>query len=125
MYVGEGKKKHAQKSYKALATMKELNLGLDVNMDRVESLSMQALVSKFICTFIIHKQILSWVKVTWKPLVDYTLVVSILVNKWIHFHFLTESNLDMILSKPWVKGRGTLYATMVSCIMFENRATKS
>lgn len=89
--------------------MKELTLGVDVNLDRVESLAHQALVGNFDYITLSHAKILSLIKVTWKPLVGYIAMMRILVHKWIHFHFLTKIDLDFILSKAWVLGKGSLW----------------
>lgn len=56
---GKEKQKHVQKHVKALVEMKELTLGVDFNLDRVESLSGRALVDKLSCIKMTHEKLLS------------------------------------------------------------------
>lgn len=93
---------------KVSSAMKELTLGLDINMDRVESLSQRELVGKLSYSKKSYENLLIWVRETWKPIVGYTSIINILVNNWLHLHFISAADLELILERAWV-GVGSLW----------------
>lgn len=49
-----------------------------------------------------------WLSGKWAPLIGYTPIISRLMKDWYSFHFLKESDVEIIFKNPWVYGRSFL-----------------
>ena len=74
-------------------------LGQDIFMDRVSSLCTRALVRHLEYYRMGKKAWIDWAMDFWKPLLTYTLTISLLSNGWIVFVFLEVEHASLILDK--------------------------
>ena len=83
-------------------------LGKDVMFDMVLGISKRTLLGCFEYIRMSMPEIIAWMTACWKPLINYTPMVNILMNSWLSFHFLTEKSLQTIVERLWVIGKGSL-----------------
>jgi len=103
-----GRSNRKQKSWKVKQTTLVCSLGQELAKDRVTSLAKRALVGKFYYLKMNKIRLDRWVQDYWKPILGYSPRISQLSNQWLIFHFLSEEDLQQILSTPWILDRGVL-----------------
>jgi hypothetical protein len=84
------------------------SLGKELAKDRVTSLAKRALVGRFFYLKMQNTRLDRWVQDCWKPILGYCPRINHLSNHWLIFHFLSEDDLQQILSTPWILDRGVL-----------------
>lgn len=77
--------------------------------ERIDSLQKLALVGKWHFPLMKDSETRQWLSDQWSPILGYTPIISLMMKDWYSFHFLKEKDLEVILGKPWVKGRSFLY----------------
>jgi len=74
--------KRALKVFRVKSSKKLLVLGKDIKIDRVESLSLRALVGRLGYVSMNTMEVLRWINEVWKPLLWYCPKFSLLMNGW-------------------------------------------
>jgi len=96
------------KAYKASKKLYTLVVGKDIQLDRVQHLTECAMVGRLENVKVTFETLREWLKVHWKPLLDYTPLFSTLINGWYIFHFLSAKDRECIENCPWLIGRGSI-----------------
>jgi len=52
-----------------------------------------------------------WIKLHWKPVLNYTPLFSTLVKGWYIFHFISVKDRETISAGTWLIGRGSIVLT--------------
>lgn len=76
--------------------------------ERIYSLKKLSLVGKWQFPEMDDQDMRKWLMDKWAPLIGYTPIIYRLIKEWYSFHFLKDSDLDIILKNPWVYGRSFL-----------------
>ena len=111
-YPGMGRINHASrrkaKALKASAHKPRFTLGIDIFMDRVESLCQRALIGRLEYTTLTKDGWVDWATHHWKPIIHYVPSISLLANNWLVFVFLEESDASLILENLWPVHEGSV-----------------
>lgn len=94
----KARRKQAQKSFKVRSGKEQMVLGLDVQLARVAGLAIRALIVCFEYTWLKRKELLQWLIDHWASVIGYAPRFSYLINGWVVFHFLAETDVSFILS---------------------------
>lgn len=76
--------------------------------ERIDSLKKLLLVGKWQFPEMEDQDMRKWLSGKWAPLIGYTPIISRLMKDWYSFHFLKESDVEIIFKNPWVYGRSFL-----------------
>ena len=96
------------KPWKPRKRSPQMVLGDDIGLDAVTRMSLAALVGKFSYWSCSSNDIESFVKEQWFPVLTYMPEVYILSRGWYCFLFKSLEDTEAILSKIWIRGKGSL-----------------
>ena len=80
----------------------------DITNNMVTSFSTKDLLGHFDFIKMTRLDILDWISMKSQPLIIYVLRVTMLVNGWVVFHFLSQVSLQKILNMYWIIDKGSL-----------------
>lgn len=83
-------------------------LGKDVTFDMVSALSKRTVIGKFEYLKPSRADILSWVRLKWKGVVNNIPRILQLSNGWLLFLFLSKEDRMVVESRYWILGMGSL-----------------
>lgn len=76
--------------------------------ERIDNLQKLALVGRWHFPEMSEEVTRKWLADKWIPAIGYVPVISRLMKDWYSFHFQKTSDMEFIITRPWVSGRSFL-----------------